>query len=118
MELKINHLNKSYGTLKALSDVTLSLSDGIYGLLGPNGAGKSTLMNILTGNLEADSGEVLFNEKMSCIRRIIRTGYGTLDICRRMKLCIRLLPVSNSCTIWQLLRKSEKIHPGRRSEDC
>lgn len=63
MELKINHLNKSYGTLKALSDVTLSLSDGIYGLLGPNGAGKSTLMNILTGNLEADSGEVLFNEK-------------------------------------------------------
>lgn len=39
----------------------LFLPPGVYGLLGPNGAGKSTLMNIITDNLNADSGEVLYN---------------------------------------------------------
>ena len=43
---------------KALTDVSLTLTPGLYGLLGPNGAGKSTLIGIITGTLAADSGEV------------------------------------------------------------
>lgn len=59
MEITINKLSRSYGTLKALNEFTVTLTPGIYGLLGPNGAGKSTLMNIMTQNLKADSGDIL-----------------------------------------------------------
>jgi len=58
--IQITNLSKSYGSNKALDDVSLELSYGIYALLGPNGAGKSTLMNILTLGLLPDSGEVLW----------------------------------------------------------
>lgn len=60
MELKIQNLSKQYGEKKALAGVSCTLTDGVYGLLGANGAGKSTLMNIITGNIQADEGKVLF----------------------------------------------------------
>lgn len=63
MELKIANLSKTYkkGTVKALDNFSVTLTSGVYGLLGPNGSGKSTLMNIITDNLNADSGEVLYD---------------------------------------------------------
>lgn len=61
MELRIQNLQKDYGTVKALKGVDLILTEGIYGFLGPNGAGKSTLMNILTGNLNATAGNVTYD---------------------------------------------------------
>ncbi len=63
MELKIKNLSKTYkkGAVKALDDFSITLTPGVYGLLGPNGAGKSTLMNIITDNLNADSGDVIYN---------------------------------------------------------
>lgn len=61
MELKIQNLQKDYGTVKALKGVDLTLTEGIYGFLGPNGAGKSTTMNILTGNLNATAGTVTYD---------------------------------------------------------
>ena len=60
MKLQLNHISKSYGTNKALSDFTATLTPGIYALLGPNGSGKSTLMNIITDNLKADSGSITY----------------------------------------------------------
>ena len=60
MTLTIQNISKSYGTNLALSGFTATLDAGIYALLGPNGSGKSTLMNILTDNLKADSGEILY----------------------------------------------------------
>lgn len=60
-ELKIEQINKSYGKVQALKYFSATLSDGIYALLGPNGAGKSTLMNIITDNLNADSGSISFD---------------------------------------------------------
>ena len=63
MELKIINLSKTYkkGAVKALDDFSITFTPGVYGLLGPNGAGKSTLMNIITDNLNSDSGEVIYN---------------------------------------------------------
>ena len=62
MELLVKNINKTYGKKKrALCDVTMSFTPGIYGLLGPNGSGKSTLMNIITDNLKADGGVVLYD---------------------------------------------------------
>ena len=47
--IEVSHLSKSYGTHRAVSDVSFKIKDGeIVGFLGPNGAGKSTIMNILT----------------------------------------------------------------------
>ncbi len=61
MKLEIQNLSKSYGKNKALSDFSVTLTPGIYALLGPNGSGKSTLMNIITDNLKADTGSILFD---------------------------------------------------------
>jgi ABC-type multidrug transport system ATPase subunit len=63
MELIVHQVSKAYnkGKVKALDNVTLTFTPGIYGLLGPNGAGKSTLLNIMTDNLRPDAGEVTFN---------------------------------------------------------
>lgn len=63
--LEIKNISKTYkkGTVKALGDFSVTLTSGVYGLLGPNGAGKSTLMNIITDNLNSDSGEVLYDGK-------------------------------------------------------
>lgn len=61
--LEMNNVSKKYGEKFALQNISLSLTEGIYGILGPNGAGKSTLMNIITDNLQADSGEVRWQGK-------------------------------------------------------
>lgn len=64
-KLEIKNISKTYkkGTVKALDDFSVTLTPGVYGLLGPNGAGKSTLMNIITDNLNPDSGKVLYNDE-------------------------------------------------------
>ena len=63
--LELRQLTKVYTTAKtkkkALDGVSFTLEPGLYGLLGPNGAGKSTMMNIITGNLDATGGKVLWN---------------------------------------------------------
>lgn len=53
------NLEKSFGDLKAVSDLSLEIDKGeIVGLLGPNGAGKTTTMQMLSGLMEPDSGSV------------------------------------------------------------
>jgi ABC-type multidrug transport system ATPase subunit len=61
--LSINHLSKTYPNgVKAMQQIELSISPGMFGLLGPNGAGKSTLMRTLATLQDPDSGSILFNE--------------------------------------------------------
>jgi len=63
MLLSIQGISKTYkkGKVRALDNLNLELTPGVYGLLGPNGAGKSTLMNIITDSIQPDSGKVLYN---------------------------------------------------------
>lgn len=57
MELQLSHLSKTYANgVKALDDISITISNGMFGLLGPNGAGKSTLMRTIATLQEADSG--------------------------------------------------------------
>ena len=57
--IEVNGLSKSYGTHRAVNDVSFNISKGeVVGFLGPNGAGKSTIMNILTGYISLSEGEV------------------------------------------------------------
>jgi len=59
--LKIHRLNKSFGRVVAAHDINLVLEAGVItSVIGPNGAGKSTLINLLSGYLRPDSGQILF----------------------------------------------------------
>ena len=63
--ITVKHLQKDYGTLRALNDVSFTAHKGeILALLGPNGAGKTTAMRILTGFIEPDRGTVEINEEL------------------------------------------------------
>ncbi len=55
--LQINNIQKSYGPIRALQDVSLSIPGGsVYGILGPNGSGKTTLLGILMSVLRPQQG--------------------------------------------------------------
>lgn len=57
--IKVSNISKSFGSNKAVDDLSFKVKPGeIIGLLGPNGAGKTTTMRILTGFLSPDSGMV------------------------------------------------------------
>jgi ABC-2 type transport system ATP-binding protein len=59
MKLAINALSKTYANgVHALKDVSLTLSNGMFGLLGPNGAGKSSLMRTIATLQQADAGSI------------------------------------------------------------
>lgn len=61
-KLLIKDLNKTYSNgVKAINNISLEISNGLFGLLGPNGAGKSSLMRTIVGLQTADSGEIIFN---------------------------------------------------------
>ena len=68
--LKINKVQKNFGGLTAVNDASMHVEKGsITGLIGPNGAGKTTLFNVIAGNLQSDSGEVILNdEKISGLK--------------------------------------------------
>ena len=60
--LKIENINKSFDGVKALNDFSCEVHENeIVGLIGPNGAGKSTLFNVITGFIDSDNGNIVFN---------------------------------------------------------
>jgi branched-chain amino acid transport system ATP-binding protein len=62
--LETRSVSKSFGGFRALTDVSIAISEGeLISVVGPNGAGKTTLVNTLTGLLSPTSGEVLFMGK-------------------------------------------------------
>ena len=62
MHLEMKNIHKSFGAVRAVVDVSLTVGEAeIHGLLGENGAGKSTLMNVLGGVLRQDSGQILID---------------------------------------------------------
>lgn len=78
--LRVKNLCKSFGAVEASSDLSFEVERGhIHALIGPNGAGKTTILNLLSGELEADSGTILLNgehiEKLPVHKRV-RAGLG------------------------------------------
>ncbi|MEJ5104774.1 ABC transporter ATP-binding protein [Chryseobacterium sp. MYb328] len=61
--LSINNLNLTYKNgFQAINNISLEISNGMFGLLGPNGAGKSSLMKTIVGVQKPTSGSIIFND--------------------------------------------------------
>ena len=75
--LRVEDIHKSFDDFKAVNGANLSVDKGeLVAVIGPNGAGKTTLFNLISGQLKADRGKVIFNEEdMSKL--------PTYEICRR-----------------------------------
>ena len=82
MKITFQNINKHFGKVHANNNICLSIPSGtIMGILGENGAGKSTLMKIFTGYYQADSGEILLDDKVvkiSSPEDAVRLGVGML----------------------------------------
>lgn len=78
--ISVRGVGMSFGQLKALTDVTLDLEQGVCtGLIGPNGSGKSTLVNCLSGLLNPTTGSIAFGGKElhhSSMRARAKAGLG------------------------------------------
>ena len=60
MTVELRNVSKKYGSLAALTDVSITFEPGkIYGLIGENGSGKSTTLKLIAGLVKPDSGEVM-----------------------------------------------------------
>jgi ABC-2 type transport system ATP-binding protein len=77
----VDSVNVSYGSRRAIRDVTFSLGPGVTGLLGPNGAGKTTLLRTIATAQAPDSGQILvegIDATRSADHRAVRRRLGYL----------------------------------------
>ncbi len=94
--LEIKNLSKSYGDLIAVNNLSLEIFTGeVFGLLGPNGAGKTTTINLISGLLKPDDGEVFLRGE--------RFAVGDAEVRSKIGIC----PQEN--VIWKKLTPSEQL---------
>jgi ABC-2 type transport system ATP-binding protein len=94
--LEIKNLSKSYGDLIAVNNLSLEIFTGeVFGLLGPNGAGKTTTINLISGLLKPDAGEVFLRGE--------RFSVGDAEVRSKIGIC----PQEN--VIWKKLTPSEQL---------
>jgi branched-chain amino acid transport system ATP-binding protein len=105
--LSLQGVSKSFGGIKALTDVSLSVGrNRIVGIIGPNGAGKTTLFNVITGALPTNAGDIAFTGASIAgwaPYRIVRAGIA------RTFQNIRLFA---SMTVWEHLIVAQPRRPG------
>lgn len=91
--LQLRNISKSFGAIRALNDVNLTLEPGeVLGLMGDNGAGKSTLVKIIAGNFPPTSGtiiledgqEVVFHAPVEARQKGIEIVYQDLALCNNL----------------------------------
>jgi branched-chain amino acid transport system ATP-binding protein len=62
--LRIDHVSKSFGALKAVDGLSFSVEPGqLFGVIGPNGAGKTTLLNCISSVVQVDSGTITLGDR-------------------------------------------------------
>lgn len=106
--LLVEGVNKSFDGFMAVSDAQLSVKKGeVVAVIGPNGAGKTTLFNLITGQLKADGGKILFkNENL--------TGMPPHEICRRgISRSFQVVNIFSRLTVFENVRVSVISHNKR-----
>jgi branched-chain amino acid transport system permease protein len=112
--LRIEDLSKSFGALRAVSDVSLNVSAGrIQGLMGPNGAGKTTIFNVISGFIRPDQGGVyLANTPLHTLSVESRIALGLTRTFQHAAAFQRITCLDNVLIglgrngIWQATRRS------------
>jgi ABC-2 type transport system ATP-binding protein len=114
--LEISGLTKIYKNKRGIFDIALDIYEGdIFGFLGPNGAGKTTTMKIMTGMMNADSGDVRifghsitdsFEKAMSNVGSIVETSesYPYLTAMENLKLTARYYGGTNEQRMEEVLK--------------
>jgi len=112
--LEVAGLNKSFGGLKAINNVTFSVSrDEIIGLIGPNGAGKSTIVRLISGIMKPDSGRIQFkgknitgNKPWNIVNMGIASTFQNMRPFRRLPI---LANVMTSCMSPRAMKRGEWV---------
>jgi len=112
--LEIDSVSKSFGGLKAVSDVSFGMRrDEIVGLIGPNGAGKTTLLRLITGILKADTGTVSFKgQKIVGMKTWDIVNLGIAGTFQNMRPFRRLPIIANvmvSCLSPRSMKRGEWV---------
>ncbi len=119
MSLVVRNINKRYGDIQALNDVSFTIdTGGVVALLGENGAGKSTLLRLISGFQEPNSGEILLNDmtirknKLKYLQMIgyvpeISALYGEMTVYDFLDLSARIRGLNNQ---QRQLRLSKLVH--------
>ena len=89
--LQVKNLHKSFGGIKALNDINLTINKGhIVGVIGPNGAGKTTFFNLLTGIYDPSLGEITYHLDKEITSKSFRphkmTKYGVARTFQNIRL--------------------------------
>ena len=123
MLLQVEHLNKSFGGVKAVKNCSFHVEEGsITALIGPNGAGKTTAFNLISGVIKADSGQIRFNKKPIqhlAPHKITRLGISrTFQISRNLEnmTVLENMAVASPVSDWRaLLQPSILEHERHRA---
>ncbi|MEJ2169139.1 MAG: ABC transporter ATP-binding protein [Desulfobacterales bacterium] len=112
--LEIDGVTKSFGGLKAVSDVSFKMTrDEIVGLIGPNGAGKTTLLRLITGILKPDSGNISFKGRTITRMKtwdIVNLGVaGTFQNMRPFRRLPIIANVMVSCLCPRSMKRGEWV---------
>lgn len=114
--LQARNLSRHFGGLAAVGDVTLACEMGkVHAVIGPNGAGKSTLVNLLSGDLPASAGEVLFDGRV--VTRLPAYRISQLGIARSYQKTNLFLPFTafENCRLAAQSRLPNSMHFFRRA---
>ena len=107
--LQVRGLSKSFGGLIAVDNVSLDISLGeLHAVIGPNGAGKTTLINLLSGDLPAAAGSILFRGKE--VARLVPEQRSRLGIGRSYQK-VNVFPAFNALENCRLAAQSREQRP-------
>ena len=98
--VKVSNLSKSFGGIKAVTDVSLEVGKGeIIGLIGPNGAGKTTFFNLLTGIYLPTDGEIEYDLNAKVLSKDFKphrmTQYGVARTFQNIRLFNKMTVLDN-----------------------
>ena len=115
--LEIQNLHKSFGSFKAVDDISLHVNKGdIYGFLGPNGAGKSTTLRMVLGLIKPEKGSILIKKKniagtnrnfLNDIGALIEKPdfYKNLTALENLKILFKMSKLKNESRIFEVLNE-------------
>ena len=102
MRIKIDNISFSYGSIKALENVSFEIGNEMVGIIGPNGSGKTTLLNCIAGILKA-KGCILINGKE--VRKMNRK-----EIAREIGVVPQITNISFPLTVLDVVLMGRNPH--------